>query len=170
MRHDFIVLAAHTQTIMLFADYYVCHKCSTERYEAADNEHQWWHTLLSLRKKFIVGDFPIETPSTNLVVADDKGETANTSDNLESTALVATSDSVHARILILEEKMDVLASTLEARTDRLEYIPKIEEKLDTINASLQGKVERLEAKLDGVITALQALLGGLAVQNGGPSV
>ncbi|KAH9481751.1 hypothetical protein JR316_0006278 [Psilocybe cubensis] len=155
-----------SEIISLEAEFFRCVGSTCQKkYEAPDGEHQWWHTLLSLRKEFIVGNFQTETTVTDVVVAEEKGKTLETPESPEKNALAAPSDSVQSRISILEQKMDVLASTLESRTNRLEYIPKIEEKLDTINNSLQAKVENLELKLDGVITALQALIGGLSTQN-----
>ncbi|PPQ83090.1 hypothetical protein CVT25_003794 [Psilocybe cyanescens] len=105
--------------------FYVCKCCAMDypRKEAPEG-HEWWHSLLCLRKDQVIHGHWDSTPITQ------------NSESDETRAAQSPDDGIYARI------------------------GKLEDKLDTINASLEERVKGLEAKIDNVVAGLQKLVGG----------
>ncbi|KAH9481745.1 hypothetical protein JR316_0006272 [Psilocybe cubensis] len=129
-------------------NYYLCHKCQPERFEANENDHQWWHTLLCLRKDLITSPLSDPLPEVEPTKVEDEKQESEVAKE-ESTDENKPEDdptAVLARISNIEDKLAVL------------------DNIHSCNSALEQKVDKLEAKLDSVMAALETLLGNLPVR------
>lgn len=139
--HFFFTFHALTSAIES-VDYYLCQKCLPERFDANEDDHQWWHSLLCLRKDLIVNTSS-DTPSSEVIETNERPK-ADATDEVANDDKPAVSDStINVRISNIEEKLSIL------------------DNIHSCNSALEQKVERLEAKLDNVMAALETLLGNL---------
>ncbi|PPQ83088.1 hypothetical protein CVT25_003792 [Psilocybe cyanescens] len=102
---------------------YFCKHCAMHypRKEAPEGIHEWWHSLLCLRKDLILGHWD-NTPITQGGESD------------ETRAIQSPDDIIHARIGKLEDKLDTIYASNASLEERVKGL---EAKIDIVVTGLQ---------------------------------
>lgn len=152
---------------MISEGYMLCESCIEEQIINEDpEEHQWWHSMLVLRRDIVIGGDDAASDSTS----EDESEPSDKKKDrgADSAAIISA---IGERIFEVEAKLDTTNSMLqEALSTILEDKVKAvggdhdddDDEAPTQTQALEMRMSQLEGKVDGMVMELRYFLESLS--------
>jgi len=131
----------------------MCKQCSTQRFDADQDEHQWWHCLLALHPKVIEGESIDEAGDSDVESTSDDTPT----EDVEGPILKdATGQSI-----LVTPMSTTIAGIVEEKLKSNAVL--VEERLQALESKVEDRMSQLESKMEVIMAGLKELLARTTV-------